>query len=720
MGNKIFKLFPILKKLDKNFQNEEKNNHQFINNMKEEDIINLCLKMIIVGSGDKKKYVEDNIFKDSAIDEDLKEKFKINRQFKTERFNWIAHVYEDGKIDDNLCKEIENEIKNDKKNNENKILNNEIIICFENENTEKLSHNFQNFRKNNMIFITKTKCEISEKMDKRYAINIIYGDIDKDEDKNEMLNDLKIQLISILWEFDCYYKEKGNTICRYTPENIFKSLEKDNSHFTINILLTGFYRAGKSTFINLVSRKLIALESNLSYSVTKNISEYYIYRDDNDDNNEHAAIKLIDTPGIVNGKTDNEYKEKENQIIGLIKGEEKTFEKRIHFIFFLLMNGSINLKGENILEVFKALNESKCHVFFLVNKVKKTADFSGIIKPIQQFLNQNGLKNISKEENFIAANFLKGTAGEIYGIDTLFSKIFAYIKNNLLEDKLKIEMEELIKDFRSKVESNKAFLPLEKDNILKMKELKENIQFRERMDKIKKMTKNNELFSNFDVESSIINGRNSAYLTKDIILSLFNFNNILPAVSQDLPIESIYQAFMVKEIGEGYGLDINILNSGTKYLLKHIKNVSSLKEKNPFEKSENQIIEQTDDLKNINDINIDEFKDIIKKKSSERLEFLAQNNKTVYNIADILNSLNGENKNNNENCSDQKAELFNGIFAYCLFFFEKEIKESEGLNIMFNYLNKIKSLLKDIESYYTKEEYWKHFEMQIKKLEYNK
>ena len=45
-------------------------------------------------------------------------------------------------------------------------------------------------------------------------------------------------------------KKKGNQICRYTPEKIFNGLDKDNSMFSINILLTGLSRSGKSTFIN--------------------------------------------------------------------------------------------------------------------------------------------------------------------------------------------------------------------------------------------------------------------------------------------------------------------------------------------------------------------------------------------------------------------------------------------------------------------------------------
>ena len=691
----------------------DKNENIYINNMKEDDIHNLCLKIYIVGSGDKKKYIIDNIFKDSVSDENLKDKFKVNKQFKTEQFHWIAHAYDDGIVDDDLCKSIGNEILNDKKNDANNsiILKNEVIICFGNENTVKLGEYFTKLRKSNMIFITEKQCELHPKMDKRYAINIIYNDKDNKEIiDNQYLN---VQIISILWELDCYFKEKGNIDCRYTPENIFKGLERDNSLFSLNILLTGLSRVGKSTFINLLSRKLNALESNLAVSVTKNVSEYYVYKDD--DKNDHAAIKLIDTPGIVKNNSEHDYVKKEKKIIELITKQEQSFEKRIHFIFFLLMEGRMSTDGDNVKKIFKALNESKCPVFFIINKVKKTANFKEIIRPLKEFFNKNGFKNISKDENFIAANFLEGTAGEIYGIDTIFSKVKEYInEKKIFDNNLKSEMENLLKDFRSTVESDKSFLGLKKDDILNIKELKEKIYFEQRMNKIKIMIKNNELFSNINIQSIMNNGRNSAYKTKDTIISLSNLKDIIPSHINDLSTISIYQAFMVKEIGERYGLDINILNSGTKLIFKYIGKSLPLLEGKYFKKDN---IKNTNDTNKINKENVEEFKDIIKKKSTEKLENVTNNNKTVYSIADIIDRLKEmdlkKGENNNDNDENSQNKLTFGLFNYCIFFFEKEIKESEGLSIMMNYLNKFLSILNDID-YYIQKKDWKNFEMEIK------
>ena len=210
----------------------------------EDDINDLCLKIHILGSGDKMQYVINKMFKEDVFNEYLKSKFKVNKQFKTDQFHWIAHVYESGFLNKDLCQEIEKEIKEDRRDKENEkiILKNQVILCFGNENTELISSYFKKFRKSNIIFITETECKISEKMDKRYGTNIIYKDLDNKEMSNE---DLNIKIISLLWELDCYFKEKGNLNCRYSPENIFNGLENDNSLFTLNILVVGLSRVGK-------------------------------------------------------------------------------------------------------------------------------------------------------------------------------------------------------------------------------------------------------------------------------------------------------------------------------------------------------------------------------------------------------------------------------------------------------------------------------------------
>ena len=210
----------------------------------------LCLKIYIVGKGNNKDYIKSNLFKKEISDSYLKN--IADRELKTDQFHWIARIYDEEVLTENECNKLRDEIMKDtgEIENKDKLLKYQVILCFGNENVKILSENFANLRKSRMIFITDEKYEgeLDEDMDRRYATFIISRGM-----TNE---DLNIKIISKLWEIDCCFNEKGNQICRYTPERIFNGLEKDNSMFSINILLTGLSRSGKSTFINLLAGKI--------------------------------------------------------------------------------------------------------------------------------------------------------------------------------------------------------------------------------------------------------------------------------------------------------------------------------------------------------------------------------------------------------------------------------------------------------------------------------
>ena len=406
---------PFIPEDNENLEHYEKNGLKENKSKTNEKSIKIkILKIYIFGEGNKKEYIIQNLFKNEIVEPTLQN--LADREFKTDQFHWIARIFNDEKITEEKCKEIRKEIQKDKSSKLKNLLKYQVILCFGNENTKILSKNFINLRKNRMIFITNSKCEIDENIDKRYVTNIISRNM-----SNEQLNS---KLISVLWELDCCFNEKGNQFCRYTPEKIFNGLEKDYSLFSINILLTGLSRTGKSTFINLLSGKIIALEADESVSVTKNISEYYIYKDD--DKDEHGAIKIIDTPGIVpNKKEDNdEYQEVENKVINMIKEQDKSFENQIHFIFFVLNKG-VALEGDNILKVLKSLNESKWPVFFLINKVKENISKPGkIINPLFEYLRREKLNKLSNKDFFLTVNFKddEDDVGKIHGIDKILKK----------------------------------------------------------------------------------------------------------------------------------------------------------------------------------------------------------------------------------------------------------------------------------------------------------
>ena len=678
------------------FNREEDYNldHYLNNEIKDDIIINnnlLCLKIYIIGSGAKKEYIINNIFK-NKIDNSLS--YLADKEFKTEQFHWIARIYDDGLFDENKCNKLREEIKSDKSNKENKILNYQVILCFGTENIKIITSHFSKLRRSRMIFVTDSEYDIDndidKKMDKRYATNIICKNI-----SNEKLNS---KLITALWELDCCFKERGKQICRYTPEKIFNGLEKDNSLFSINILLTGLARTGKSTFINLLSGKILALESDASESVTKNISEYYIYKDD--DKDEHGAIKLIDTPGILPNELKKEYKNVEKKVINMIKDQDKDFNTQIHFIFFIIKKDD-SLEGENILEFLKILNQSKCPVYFILNKVNENEDdFESFVDSKTEYLNSIGCKNLSNENNFISANFKE----KIHGIDTIFTKINEYIKErNYLNKELGDKMKNLLNNFRKEVESNKFFISYFKDDRISIEESKLKIDFYNKMKEINQLVSKNDLFSKIKIDSLIDNGIKLAEKCRNVIISLSKLENIFQTSSGDVPVISIFQAFMVKEIGEGFGLDINILNFGTKIFIKNIKNfLTSMKNENIINNGNNNL--------EISEIlggdTIIQFLDAIEDKIHDKLEKDKKN--LILSLVELINKIRELNINSEKKIKE--LELINRdltleIYEFCLSYFKKELMESDRLSFMVNYFNKFELLLKDIEYYINKKDW---------------
>lgn len=209
------------------------------------------------------------------------------------------------------------------------------------------------------------------------------------------------------------------------------------------------------------------------------------------------------------------------------------------------------------------------------------------------------------------------------------------IENKYLDNNLRNRMFELMKDFRSDIQNKNNFGCFDNDDIINIKNYKKDINFNEEMKKIKEITEKNYLFSKINVTSIIENGRKIADNCKNIIISFSKLKGILPNISQDIPAISILQAFMIKEIAEGYGLDMNVLNSGTKFLLSNICNNLDLnqnkgdnKEKKPEEKEKEQKI-----------LNIKELSkslDTIENKVKEKIK-TGNNKNTILTVAKLLN-----------------------------------------------------------------------------------
>ena len=289
------------------------------------------------------------------------------------------------------------------------------------------------------------------------------------DEKEDGLNDnrylsiikskIKENLMEFLWEKECYYNERG-TVSLNTTDKI-----ETNNY--INIMLTGVSRSGKSTLINVLSEKLVTLESPFLESVTNKIREYKIIASETEEF--LTGLRFFDTPGltIIKGKgffskdrsTVNEVKEAINQKLN----ENKDSRDDIHLIYFMLKNYN-NLEYyvdffEYIIEINKNRKKEgkkKIYMIFIFNQGNDGSEASLI-----QFLKDNNLNDLiekideSKEEkkisfkdkyknknsvksnqktkyNIVQLNLLKDekSGKNVYGIDTLLQLTLYFVRKD--------------------------------------------------------------------------------------------------------------------------------------------------------------------------------------------------------------------------------------------------------------------------------------------------
>ena len=622
----------------------------------------LGLKIHICGNNERKTEIVNTLFNKEKIS-DKRYINRAEREFKTEQFYWIAKLYKED-LTDKTINDIMDDIIKDRDERQPGIKQ-QIILCFIDENNKNKLSSFNGI-KNDLyapliIIVSDNKIEPFGIIDKRRITNIVYRNMGNET--------LRSRIISALWNCDCYYNEKGNKVCRYTPDNIFKSLETTLSFQSINILLTGKSRAGKSTFINFLSNKLVALESSDRVSVTNTLNEYYIYSN-KDGKSEQAAIKLIDTPGIVQ----NNIEKSKVFLKNLFNNPEKSMEKQIHFILFFFMEGD---SFEGIDPIFKLLNECKIPVLFIINKAFDDTD-GGNTKDIAStisFLSRLDCKNLINRDNYIGINLVKAKKIECFGVEDIFLRLIDIYKE---KNKFSIDMEkhikECVRNYNSEMVKNSEMINnnLSKE-IIKMKaELEKEIH----------------MFKCLDIDSIIKRGMKPAIICKNVINSLSNITHTMQIEGTEIPAISFFQAFMVKEIGEIFGFDTKNMNYGVKTYLNKIKK--------EFEKEEIsfQTLKKEDIIKTIN-LNTEIIESQIQK------ELDKPNKDFIMTLLKLFMEFRKKYKENNKELSENEINrnMTDGICFTCINYLEDQLKKTNGF-IFWNYYYEIcKQILEDFEFY---------------------
>ena len=475
----------------------------------------------------------------------INEKKIGDRQWKTNQFNWIAKEY-NNENNEEIFKSIFSEIQNisDKYK-----LKKNVILSFGDEDNEKLFENLfviGSVYLPRIIFVTKNEGNYKFKK-KMFITNILYPGLTEEE----ILCNIK----SELWEIDCYYNERGNETCKYLPNNIIGKMEV--SDLSINLLLAGVSRSGKSGFINIVNNSLLALENCEKSSITSKVTQYQIFFQSKTEKD--GYLKMIDTPGF-NYKIDKGNNKKlvdldkvNKEIFNLIYEykQQNSFDD-IHFVLFFFFEGTPLTGTEKVLKMFMKENY---RVLFIINKSfneddnGKTVDIKSTLK----FLRDNKLDKLAIEENIIPCNTVNSKFPG-YGINDIFKRIFDILteENNFYNNKKILHN---LKNYKEKM-----------DNILDVKGQEE--EYNKYLNDIiilkKNITEKNKLFKKYEGEENILEeGKRKAELRKNIVIGLTTSNALIPIPYTDLALTPVLQASMIYTILKGYGISLTNLNLET-------------------------------------------------------------------------------------------------------------------------------------------------------------
>ena len=497
------------------------------------------------------------------------------------KVNWEAYIFpnltddNEESIMDTISYKIFNFPNKEQniQNNQQNISKNNIIIKFGSNNTDFLLEYIDCFF--SKLFIPQiaiiTNEEIKGNQNNRFLTVI----------KEKMHSELYKDIFSYLWERECYFNQRGHLMSEYAPKSHDKI--KDLPCSSLNILLTGISRSGKSTFINTLSKKLISLETPECLSVTREINEFVIYKEVEGQGT--IKFKLIDTPGLTIIPEEN--KDTTDDVINSIDKKLKEFDDSndsIHIIYFFMI-GVTNLEQSK--KFFKYLSDlqkervkkniPKLPILFIFNRIcdkenfdalkkflfendfgnlyeeREKTEIKGISSKEKMKLKKN--KNLNNVDNILGINLLnKYDNGKIvsnaFGIPDLLRATKYFIKKlNPFKKEDFNNVENYIKEFK-KYNSNNKLTEEENKKYLLLKEDCKNLIIQISMDNslLYKLKNKNEIIEKAKNEADKI-----IYIS-----SVFGFGaGLIPVPFVDIPILYSINLSMILKIGKCFSVEFN-------------------------------------------------------------------------------------------------------------------------------------------------------------------
>ena len=245
----------------------------------------------------------------------------------------------------------------------------------------------------------------------------------KNENQYKEMNYRKI--LSYLWKITLILNQKSFRPSKNLEANLY-SIQERSPSTTINILLTGFSRKGKSTFINMVFGKIVTLENPSFLPVTSEIIEFLLPSQPSENDIVKGGLKLFDVPGLIEGTSEN-MSNIEKLIEQSIKNQEYNYDVISYILFFL----SPAPNFQNTSNFLKKLNESGIKVIFIINRDHPINNGSPNItkQTLIDHLSSRGFTNLIEEDgnNILEIDLINGVKGRT-------NEIFRYMYNDLMNN----------------------------------------------------------------------------------------------------------------------------------------------------------------------------------------------------------------------------------------------------------------------------------------------
>jgi GTPase Era involved in 16S rRNA processing len=326
-------------------------------------------------------------------------------------------------------------------------------------------------------------------------------------------------IFSLLWEKNLHFNQMKIKSSKNFNADLFRfNMEPANS---IKILLTGFSRCGKSTFINLIFNKLISRESPNPLPVTKNSVEYFYCMDQPDKDKDNGLI-LIDSPGVL-GTSDNQNLIKEI-INNAIANCNETLDNINYILFFYSATQTFQYTEQFLL----FLNGLSIPVLFVITH-----------SPIEDHSHKESLLNYLNLKKF--NNLIVGEEGNnIFEVDLKnkdegrINKVFKYMYNDLIKKNAFLTNNKMIEDKAKKEEIEKFIRDLNKKSNL--------------FNKIK------------GINDIVTRGRKKANIAIASFISTITVTGFSPIPLVDIPLFFIFLATMLICIISSYQIKLKSVN----------------------------------------------------------------------------------------------------------------------------------------------------------------